>query len=127
MFVFTFDNFSFGVVFACLNLVIGCRVDLETVLFRFVVDLAHVHILEWYDAARLFVGRELEVVEAAVVQDEPATFPRLVAAALFPQPALFDRIVECQHEVVAVVDGKLERLFFNAIVTVLFYDLININ
>ena len=45
-------------------------------------------VLERDDAARLLVGGELEVVEAVVVEDEPAPLPGLVTAALLPKPAL---------------------------------------
>jgi hypothetical protein len=41
-------------------------------------------VFEGNDSSRLLVGGELEVVEAVVVQDEPASLPRLVTTALFP-------------------------------------------
>lgn len=51
-------------------------------------NLSDPDVLERDDAARLLVGRELKIVEAVVVQDEPASLPGLVPAALLPKPAL---------------------------------------
>ncbi len=45
-------------------------------------------VLERDDPPGFLVGGELEVVEAVVVEDEPAALPGLVPAALLPQPTL---------------------------------------
>ena len=41
----------------------------------------YLDILERDNSSRLLVGRVLEIVQAVVVEDEPASLPRLVAAA----------------------------------------------
>lgn len=45
-----------------------------------ILDLPDLDVLQWNDAARLLVCGVLEVVEAIVVEDEPAPLPALVAS-----------------------------------------------
>lgn len=71
------------------------------------------------DPSGFLVGSVLEIVEAVVVEDEPAPLPRLVPSALLPQPALAVRIEERVHQIVAVVLRDLERLRFDAVVQAL--------
>lgn len=115
--VFTFDDLTFRISLARFDEVrAATRVQFETKLFLSVGALAYRYVLQGDDAARLLVGGILEIVEAVVVEDEPATFPAFVATALFPQPAFFVRIEESVHEVVAVVLGDFERFRFDAFV-----------
>ena len=62
---------------------------------------------------------EFKIIQTTVVQDEPAAFPVFVSAALFPQPALSNRIEECEHKVVAIIDGYFKRLPLYTTVTFL--------
>ena len=112
----TFNNFAFRVCFAGLDHFVVGGEELEAVLLRPVRHLPHPDVLQRDDAPWLLVRRELEVVEAIVVQDKPPPFPALVAASLLPEPALPIGVEEGVHEVVAVVLGDLEGLGFDAVV-----------
>lgn len=72
--------------------------------------VAYRDILKRDDSARLLVGRILEVVQAVVVENEPASLPTLVSTALLPKPTFFVGVEEGVHEIVAVVLRDLERL-----------------
>lgn len=80
---------------------------------------AHLNVFQWDDASRLFVRRVFKVVEAVVVEDEPAPLPRFVPAALLPQPTFPVGIEEGVHQVVAVVFGNFKRLRFDALIKAL--------
>ena len=96
---------------------------------------AYRDVLKWDYSSRFLVGRELEVVETVVVEDEPSSLPTLVPktiilnevhprsqleqnipklrappATLFPEPALLVRVEEGVHQVVPVVLRDLEGL-----------------
>ena len=118
--VLALHHFALRVRLAGLDEVVASGgVQFEAVGFVAVLHLAHLNVLQRNDSARLLVRRVLEVVEAVVVEDEPAPLPRLVASALLPQPTLAIRIEERVHQVVAVVFRNLERLRFDAVVQAL--------
>ena len=99
-----------------LYLIISGRIDFETELLCLVIYLSDIDILEWNNPARLFVSRELKIIQTTIVENEPAAFPVLVATSLLPQPALANRVEECEHEVVAIVHRYLEGLSLDAVV-----------
>ena len=115
----TFYDLALGVCLAGLDDVVAGGEELEAVLLAAVGRVPHPDVLEGDDAPGLLVGGELEVVEAVVVEDEPAALPALVAPALLPQPALAVGVEERVHQVVAVVLRDLERLRLDAIVQAL--------
>ena len=51
---------------------------------------AYRDVLKWDYSSRFLVGRELEVVQAVVVQDEPPPFPAFYTPTLLPQPTCID-------------------------------------
>ena len=76
----TFDDFAFAVRLACLDELGTGSVELEAVRLVSILDLPDLDVLQWNDAAGLLVRGVLEVVEAIVVEDEPAPLPALVAS-----------------------------------------------
>lgn len=79
--VHTFDDLALAVSLAGLDEVRSRGVELQAVRLVSVGRLAHQDVLQRDDASRLLVRRVLKVVEAVVVQDEPASLPTLVSAA----------------------------------------------
>lgn len=80
----TFDDFSFAVGFACLDELGAGGVKLEAVRLVSILDLPDLDVFQGDNAARLLVRRVLEVVQAVVVEDEPAPLPALVASTCRP-------------------------------------------
>lgn len=115
--VLTFHHFALTVSLARFNKVrTTARVKFEAVLLLSVRALPHRNILQRNNAPRLFVRCVFEIVQAVVVQDEPAPLPTLVPAALLPEPALLVRIEERVHQIVAIVFGDFERFGLDALV-----------
>lgn len=81
--------------------------------------LANANVLKRNNSAGLFVSRELEVIEAIVVEDEPAALPRFVPPSLLPEPPLAIGVEECVHQIVTVIFRDLERLGLDALVQTL--------
>ena len=79
-------------------------------------DLPNSNIFKWNDPSRFLVCGELEVIEAVVIQDEPASLPGLVPATLLPEPTLPVRIEERVHQIVAVVFRNLKRFRLDRLV-----------
>ena len=76
----TFHHLALRVSLARLDeLGAGC-VQLKAVVLLPVLGLAYLDILQRNDATRFLVRRVLKVIQAVVVQDEPATLPALDAA-----------------------------------------------
>ena len=71
--------------FARLNELARCCVHFEGILS--LRNGADVNILQGNNAAWFLVRRELEIVQAVVIKDEPPPFPGFVATALLPQPS----------------------------------------
>lgn len=83
--VLSLHHFALGVRLARFDEVrTAAGVQLEAVLLLAIARLPHGDVLQRNDAPGFFVRRVLEVVQAVVVEDEPATFPALVTTALLP-------------------------------------------
>lgn len=78
--------------------------------------LAYENIFQWDYPTRLLISCVFEVIQAVVVEDEPATLPALVAPALLPEPTLFVGIEERVHQVVTIILRYLERFSSNRLV-----------
>lgn len=77
----TFDNFSLAVRLARLDELGAGGVQLEAMRLMSILHLSDLNVLQRDDAARLLVGRVLEVIETVVVQYEPPSLPALVTSA----------------------------------------------
>lgn len=94
----------------------AARVQLKAVLFLAVGAVAYRDIFQRNNTPRLFIGGVLKVIQAVVIEDEPAPLPALVTSALFPQPAFLVRVEESMHQVVTIVLGDLKRLRLDALI-----------
>jgi len=79
--VLAFHHFALRVGFAGFDEVVAAsRVQFETVGFVAVLNFTNLNVFQGNDSSRFFVGRVLEVIEAVVVENEPAPLPRFVSA-----------------------------------------------
>jgi len=108
--VLPLNHLAITVGLAGLDHLVARAEELEAVLLTSVSHISDRDVLKWDNSSRFLVGRELEVVEAVVVEDEPSSLPTLVPATLFPEPALLVRVEEGVHQVVPVVLRDLEGL-----------------
>lgn len=105
-------HLSFGVSLARLDNVVTGRVQLKTVWLASILHRSHLDILQRYNTAWLLVSRVLKIVQAVVIQNEPSTFPGLVASTLLQQPTLLVRIEERVHQIITIILRYFEWLGF---------------
>lgn len=83
--MFAFHYFPFRVRFTRFNKVCTAAcVKFETELFWTIRRLPHQNVLQRDYTSWFFVRGELKIIKAVVIEDKPASFPVLVATALFP-------------------------------------------